>query len=375
MMRKTVLQFVKLMSDGGAETLIKDYALMMNPNIFDVKIVVFRDMPESANTQILQDHNFEIIPIYPVWNFPVRVWNKLFGRIYIPIRLKQIIAKEKPAVLHTHLELLRYLKPISNTLREIKLFYTCHSLPEMYFSGKNQVDYFAAKHLVENNDMRMIGLHDDMRKELNELFHVGNSVVVRNGIDFRRFQNIERSKEDIRKSLGIPETAFVVGHVGRFHPVKNHSFLVDVFKEICAKRDDAFLLLVGHGDLFDAVAEQVRAYGLSDKVCMLSYRTDVPELMKAMDVFIFPSIYEGLGMVLIEAQVSGLRCIVSDTIPEEAFQTDLVVPLSLNESPKHWSDIILDNTILGRYPNHIADYDMNKEIKRLESLYLGEDIR
>ena len=374
MMRKTVFQFIKLMSDGGAETLIKDYALMMDPNIFDVKIVVFRDMPESANTQILQDRNIEIIPIYPVWNFLVRVWNKLFGRIYIPFRLKQIVAKEKPAVLHTHLELLRYLSPISNSLRGVKLLYTCHSLPEMYFSGRNRVDYSAAKKLIENNNMQMIGLHDDMRKELNELFRIENSVVVRNGIDFRRFQNIKRSKEDIRKSLDIPEKAFVVGHVGRFHPVKNHSFLLDIFKEVCAKRDDAFLLLVGHGVLFNSVAEQIRAYGLSDKVLMLSHRTDIPELMKAMDVFVFPSVYEGLPLTLIEAQTVGLKCVVSDVVNQEAFKTNLVIPLSINRRPQDWCDVILNENLYGNYPNSLEDYDMNKEIKRLEKLYLEEYI-
>lgn len=88
-----------------------------------------------------------------------------------------------------------------------------------------------------------------------------------------------------------------------------------------------------------------------------------------MDVFVFPSTFEGLGIALIEAQVAGLRCIVSDAVPKEAFQTDLAIPINLNESPQKWSEIILDETIKGKSNGNIAYYDMNKEIKRLENLY------
>lgn len=93
--------------------------------------------------------------------------------------------------------------------------------------------------------------------------------------------------------------------------------------------------------------------------------------MKAMDVFVFPSLYEGFGIALIEAQVSGLRCVVSDAVPRQAFQSELAVPMSLHASPEAWGEVILDDSIRGEYEGSIADYDMNQEIKRLEKLYLG----
>jgi glycosyltransferase involved in cell wall biosynthesis len=105
---------------------------------------------------------------------------------------------------------------------------------------------------------------------------------------------------------------------------------------------------------------------------ILSNRSDIPELMRAMDVFVFPSLFEGLGIVLIEAQVSGIRCIVSDTVPKEAFRSDLTVAVSLNQSPSEWCDVILDESIKGECYGDLDEYDMNKEIKRLEKLYEGE---
>ena len=94
--------------------------------------------------------------------------------------------------------------------------------------------------------------------------------------------------------------------------------------------------------------------------------------MKAMNVFLFPSLFEGLSVTLIEAQVLGLRCVVSDKINKETFQNESVVPVSLDEPIEKWADIILDEAIKGPYKGNIDNYNMNKEIKRLEKLYMGE---
>ena len=102
---------------------------------------------------------------------------------------------------------------------------------------------------------------------------------------------------------------------------------------------------------------------------ILSHRTDVNEILRAMDVFVFPSLYEGLPLALIEAQVSGLRCIVSDAVPPEAFRSERVIALSL-ENPKKWADTILNDSVTGVSYGDLEDYDMNKEIKYLETLYL-----
>ena len=163
-------------------------------------------------------------------------FNKVFGKIYVPYRLKKILDTENAEVIHAHMTVLKYLKPISKELFNCKLFYTCHSLPERYFSGMHKEEYECGKYLIKNNNLRLIGLHKDMADELNNMFNVKNTAVINNGIDFNRFKGIDTEKKEIRKKLGIPENAFVLGHVGRFHPVKNHKFIVQVFEKLKEKK-------------------------------------------------------------------------------------------------------------------------------------------
>ena len=109
---------------------------------------------------------------------------------------------------------------------------------------------------------------------------------------------------------------------------------------------------------------------LDDSVIILSHRADVPRLMRAMDVFIFPSKIEGFGIAAIEAQAAGLRCLISDTVPTSTHISELAIPLSLELSPVEWATIALNRDIFSEYSDRIEDYDMNKEIKKLEKLYL-----
>ena len=367
-----VAQYIGTIQDGGAETLVKDYALLLDKNLFDVIIITRWKGYNSANYKILKRSGIRMISIYPNNNLIFRVFNRILGKFYIPYKLYKIIQQEEVDVLHGHLEHLHTISQISNKIRNIKLFYTCHTLPTLLLSGKSKKEGIAARTLLKNNQLQIIALHDNMRKEINEMFKIDNTVVIRNGIDFKRFQNVSESKCNIRKCLGIPDNTYVIGHIGRFSNAKNHDFLIDVFFEFCKKDSDAFLLLVGAGELINTVKAKIDRLNLTDKVLILSHRSDIPQLLKAMDVFVFPSKYEGLGIVLIEAQVAGLRCVVSDTVPKEAFKTELAVPVSLGESPERWAEIILDTSVVGKSNGNLNEYDMNTEIKRLEKLYLGE---
>lgn len=369
----TIIEFIRGISDGGAETLVKDYALLLDQDLFRVKIVVLFQRHNCANARILKENNIEVIEIYKKWNVLKRCFNRICGWWYVPYRMKKIVHAVNPIAIHSHMTVLKYLKPLSHTLQGIRLFYTCHSLPERYV-GKNQPEERkAAQYLIKQNKLRMIALHNEMAQEINAMFDIENTVVIHNGIDFNRFQNVNESKEAVRKSLNIPNNAYLIGHVGRFHPLKNHRFIIEVFCKVAEKKENARLLLVGAGEELDNINELIKVKGLSEKVTILSNRTDVPRLMKAMDVFVFPSIAEGFGIVLIEAQICGLRCVVSTAVPEAAYVTELVIPMDLNDSVENWCNAILDESKKGSYSGCIDDYDMNKEIRKLEKLYLGKE--
>ena len=143
--------------------------------------------------------------------------------------------------------------------------------------------------------------------------------------------------------MDIPTDAFVIGHVGRFAPQKNHQFLLKIVAEIAQQEPNTRLLLVGTGSLRSDIEQQLDQLGLTDKVIFAGVRSDVPRLMLgAMDVFLFPSFYEGLGLVLIEAQAAGLPCVISDVVPEEADVVEsLMKRLSLSHSASKWARVVL----------------------------------
>lgn len=164
-----------------------------------------------------------------------------------------------------------------------------------------------------------------------------------NSIDFTKYFAVTEDEiSKVREELGIPENAKILGHVGRFGKSKNHSFAVDVFNKYTKKYDsDVYMIFVGGGDqkVRTAVEEKTKELGISDKVIFTGVRGDVPVIMSAMDVFVFPSIYEGLGIVLLEAQASGLHCVVSENIqPEADLGIDMVHWVNLSDGAEAWAD-------------------------------------
>jgi len=147
----------------------------------------------------------------------------------------------------------------------------------------------------------------------------------------------------VRAEFNIPEDAFVIGHVGRFVEQKNPLFLIEIVAEVAKLEPKTYLLLVGNGSLQSEMEAKVQQVGLSDRVIFAGIRSDVPRLMLgAMDVFLFPSLYEGLGLVLIEAQAAGLPCVLSDIVPEEADLIEsLMHRMSLSLSASAWAQAVV----------------------------------
>lgn len=162
------------------------------------------------------------------------------------------------------------------------------------------------------------------------------------GVDFEPFRPTIAAAS-VRAELRIPRGHFVIGHVGRFVEQKNHSFFVRIAEEIVRRDARVHFLLVGDGPLRPSIEQQVAALNLSGHFSFLGVRPDVPRLMLGgMDAFLFPSLHEGLGLVLVEAQAAGVPCVYSDRIPEEAdIAGPLVHRISLEQSPSSWADAVL----------------------------------
>lgn len=202
----------------------------------------------------------------------------------------------------------------------------------------------------------------------------GQSVrLIRNGIDTGAFSFDPEKRTAMRRELGLGD-ALTVGHVGRLIGVKNHAFLLDVFAELHTLRPNAVLLLVGNGPLEDQIREKARTLGLQDHVRFLGVRSDVADVMQAMDVFMLPSQYEGLGIVTLEAQCAGMPCLVSDRVPPECDVGSRVRFLSLEASASEWAQALLalcsGDRQSGKDAVTAAGYDITTTANELQQFYL-----
>lgn len=210
----------------------------------------------------------------------------------------------------------------------------------------------------------------------NKEFDKGNVYLLNNAIDLEKFKYDEIKRKQKRRELSIKNDTLVIGHIGRFVPVKNHSFLIDIFNEIHKKEKNSILLLAGQGPLMEETKKKVKELNLENNVMFLGQRNDANELYQAFDALLLPSLYEGLGMVLIEAQCAGLPSFASTEVPKIAKVSDVLDFIDLTTPKEIWVDIILQSINNYKRNNRLKDcqkfgYDINKEVKKLENKYKG----
>lgn len=210
--------------------------------------------------------------------------------------------------------------------------------------GINKIIHSAGKLLFSKYANVMIAPSDLAAQYLfgKKAIENGQVEFLHNAVDLNYFKYDCLARARIRDKYAIGENTLLIGHVGRFYKQKNHMFLIDVFYEVQKRKPDSVLLLVGDGDLVCMIKEKVKKLNIEDKVLFLGTRSDIPDLLSAMDVFVFPSFYEGMPNTVIEAQATGLPCIISDTITKEASITDKVEFLSLSSSATYWAKKVID---------------------------------
>lgn len=160
--------------------------------------------------------------------------------------------------------------------------------------------------------------------------------VIPNAIEAEKFAYNSAHRDEMRDKLNVKDR-FVVGHVGRFNPMKNHPFLLEIFAQVRKEREDAVLILLGEGSGMDAAKEKAQQLGIADCVYFLGNQKNVADYYQAMDFLIFPSLYEGMPGTVLEAQAAGLPCLIADTITAEVQLTELVQAMSLNASAQDWA--------------------------------------
>lgn len=172
--------------------------------------------------------------------------------------------------------------------------------------------------------------------------------VINNGKDIERFLFKPDVRQCYRKKLGASDDTILLGHVGLFHRQKNHPFLIDVFKEVCRRSNNYRLVLIGEGGDKEKIRRLVQEKGLTDKVFFLGSRSDVDALIQAMDIMVFPSLFEGMPNVVLEWQIAGLPALISDSITRECSIMDSVFYLPLEKGATYWAEQILHTPLEDR---------------------------
>lgn len=358
-----VLHVVTYMGRGGLETMIMNYYRNIDRNRVQFDFLVHRDFEADYDKEIIQELGGKIYRLPPL--------NPL-SREYLS-KLDSFFRDHKEyKIVHSHIDCmsaipLKYAKlngvPIriahshsSNQTKDIKypmkLFY------------KTKISKYANKMFAcsEEAGRWMFGRNADF-------------TVLNNAIDTEKYLFNKNTSQKVREELNIRNDSLVIGHVGRFENPKNHSFIIDIFAETLKKNRNSVLLLVGEGSLRKSIEEKVNSLGISNKVIFAGLRTDVNELLQAMDVFLFPSLYEGLPVSIVEAQASGLPCLISDKVPIECKKTDLVYHMNLSDSPDKWAGKVVELSKIKRKNAYEeikeSGFDIKANAEKLEEFYLN----
>lgn len=200
--------------------------------------------------------------------------------------------------------------------------------------------------------------------------------VLNNAIDVNRFSYNPSVRNAVRDELGIGQIQLVVGHIGRYTKEKNHEFILKIFSELKKMDSNARLLMVGDGTLRTHIMQMAEQASLSSDVIFTGVRSDVERLVQAMDVFVLPSLYEGLPVTMVEAQAAGLPCIISDKVPPECILTEgLVDVMPLSASPGAWAEKILAKRAIPRTDRRAEvaahGFDITTEAVKLQEFYLN----
>ena len=360
-----VLQVFGKLDRGGAESMIMSYYREIDRTKIQFDFVVNFQEEGAYEDEIKRlGGNIYRLPRFKGYNIIqfVASWNKF---------LKTHLGTWD--IIHIHnFKIAGIVFPIAKNIGVTRRIVHMH-IANAKYSFARKMGYYLTKFLANRFSTDKLACSMDAGKAY---FFDDNFIVMNNAIDIKKFIFDTQIRNYKREELNITDN-FVIGHVGRLTNQKNHIFILDIFKELWLKCKSAKLILIGIGELEPELKSRVEELGLNESVMFLGSRSDVDELMQAMDIFLFPSLYEGLGIVAIEAQAAGLQTFISDTLPNAVMITNLAHEIPLKESAKIWADEILkhnNNYLRQSMLKQVreAGYEVSDNIKWLESFYLNE---
>lgn len=330
---KKILVIIGKLSIGGAEKVAYDIGHYRDKNKFDCHYIVFGDYIGEYEEQLTSDGCRIIHMPVPASDY----------RLYIN-NLKTLMEKEKYDVVHCHTMFNSGLVMLMAKIQKVPCRIShSHSICSSKSRKLTKKIYeHIMRCIINRSSTRCVGCGKAAGEWLFGKKKFDKSgVLVYNGIDTSIFSFNEESRKKIREQLNLTDN-FVVGHVGHLAKVKNQEFLIKLMPEILKINPKAKLLLLGEGDDRQMLETLIKESALENQVIMTGNVMNVHEYLSAMDVFAFPSIYEGMPLSIIEVQSNGLPCVISEAVPQDVFLTDLLTKLSLQADKAEWIRAICD---------------------------------
>lgn len=345
----------------GISTVILNYSKMLNYNKYDITVIAGEPIADE-NRMICNQNGIKLLVLPSRHQKPIKHYMQLW----------KLLRKYKYDIVHVH---------GSSSMMAIEL-----TIAVLAGIGIR----IAHSHNSYSNNMKLQKvLNPYFRKTYTKalscgvlagdwLFGNGQYEILPNGIYTENFKFDIKEREKIRKELNV-ENKYIIGHIGRFNKQKNQTYLLKVFEKVADKRKDAVLLLIGDGPDFEEVKTLVNIHPYKKQIILYGISKTPQVMYSAMDVFVLPSKYEGFPVVLLEAQISGLPCVVSDKVTKE-IDFGTILWESIDKDPGNFADKILSVNLVsdfGReeiyksFAERISPYNVNATVCQLENVYTG----
>lgn len=364
-----VLNLFTIMNRGGAETMVMNYYRNIDRSKVQFDFLVHREEIGAYEEEIkaLGGRIYRMPPIYPQ-NF-----------VKYKKEIRNFLKKHPEyKIIHSHMSELGYFvfKEAKKQGVHVRICHA-HNSPHGWDLKMIMRNYFKYMMRPYITHMFMCGIESG--EWLFDKKNKDKFIQLNNAIDAEQYVYDENIEKEVRTELGIKDE-FVVGHVGRFNKQKNHEKLIDIFYEITNITNNSKLILIGDGSLKQSMISKVESLNLQDKVMFLGTRSDVNRIMQTFDIYLFPSLFEGLSVSMVEAQAAGLQCFISSSIPKECIITDNVVTFDLNWNASKIAKMIVDLHSNYKRTNTYdqivkAGFDIKSNAKKLEDFYIQEYMR
>lgn len=368
--KKKLLIVLQLIRRGGVELVAINFAQNLNPTKYDITIMLVSPNVNHDDelAQELIDSGIKI----------VKLSENIGGYIQKYKFIKEFLKDNRFDIVHSHTMFFSGFVMLAAKECGVKVRVS-HShatkwnrKENLFFKAYKNFTRFlintCSTHLLSCSTQSGIYLYGKKSFEKR-------GQIITNGIDTKKYAYNEKARTEIRDEFSIKDMEILVGHIGSIYYIKNQTFLIEVFAKMLEQNSEMKLLLVGEEFDGDPVRKKIKEYNLNDKVTFAGRRNDITKIVQAMDIMIFPSLFEALPVSLIEAQASSLPCLISDSVTNEVKFNENVEFLSLNENAKVWADkafeLLKTDRSTVKTENLTKFYDISYVIKELNRIYMS----